>query len=768
MSQPTPNWEEQQEALLKANRDIKEVSRTHVLGETTTKVDDYRVDPRHCRGGDDEFYSKANNLKMLPRGLAFIFYLGHLLTIVCGLPKFGDESNKPACVVNTDDYEEVKIVFLEKANGECFHLGGATTPSGVKLWIFGSKNVHFTARVGHELEDISKLKEERYEQARKSAELFIELGKDYKLDDLHAYLSKTGNTIVAETTFDNNQHLVKYSKNDILGFAITNYRDFQEGYTAEEPEEGIKIMQSFGLTTVPYDVIYTDKISNPEFEAQQEVQMEKIFNKTNSEGMVKYVVHRRPDGKLVTTMVTKCKAWKYVYERACREKTMSRASLKVFHDRFSNFHLKDKLGKEVHDTTVEEMLHMYAYCHSTWDHNDWSSIRSSWCTVWERFQKTTPEERSKYMEALEKWDLDRQKPIVDTQIRFQAVGIPGCSKTTLLKALMQLINGSMEGYLDQDMISGQKGKAARYHNDARKMAANTKLIATAFGKSHHDEGTRKGIMASVPQTALTVWVEFYHPGGVDELIKLCLKRITNRGPNHQTLCPSESCNVEEILNKVFSKITYPSETEEKELLGDSNTVRIDVTQSKEEQVNYMFTQLCKVKLIDSIPSKEKILDAIDTVYKQELELGKTEKPASKSEKQPEVQFWSLEVTEEKTQDLIQGQMVEMSSERLKWIHNQKHHITLLHKKQGNCKEDSYTKNQLVVFRVSEICWDDDIVALKVELPEDIPCQNKHPHITLMRKDKTVKPYHSNNMFESDHQSKKLDFELYGVIRANYY
>ena len=49
----------------------------------------------------------------------------------------------------------------------------------------------------------------------------------------------------------------------------------------------------------------------------------------------------------------------------------------------------------------------------------------------------------------------------------------------------------------------------------------------------------------------------------------------------------------------------------------------------------------------------------------------------------------------------------------------------------------------------------DIQAVRVALPDGVPCGNKHPHITISAQD-GVKPVASNAMLDGDHSATPID------------
>jgi len=60
----------------------------------------------------------------------------------------------------------------------------------------------------------------------------------------------------------------------------------------------------------------------------------------------------------------------------------------------------------------------------------------------------------------------------------------------------------------------------------------------------------------------------------------------------------------------------------------------------------------------------------------------------------------------------------------------------------------------------ENCWNDDIQALKIILPYEIPvvCNNKVPHMTLSHKN-GISPVKSNDMFANVHNKEQIFYDM---------
>ena len=93
------------------------------------------------------------------------------------------------------------------------------------------------------------------------------------------------------------------------------------------------------------------------------------------------------------------------------------------------------------------------------------------------------------------------------------------------------------------------------------------------------------------------------------------------------------------------------------------------------------------------------------------------------------------------------------------------HITL----KFNVSLDSVKRylNKDVTVELLENCWNKEIQAIKVKLPSNWEslCNNKIPHITISHKN-GVKPFKSNEMLESEHESAKLNQKI--KLKSEFY
>lgn len=96
------------------------------------------------------------------------------------------------------------------------------------------------------------------------------------------------------------------------------------------------------------------------------------------------------------------------------------------------------------------------------------------------------------------------------------------------------------------------------------------------------------------------------------------------------------------------------------------------------------------------------------------------------------------------------------------------HITLIHSSSYilNYKLAAglYSKVQSrVQVRITGLCWNEEMSAFSVELPDGIGCTNTHPHVSWRKRDRHVENYSSNAMLAGEHNKIPLDITIEGVI-----
>lgn len=89
------------------------------------------------------------------------------------------------------------------------------------------------------------------------------------------------------------------------------------------------------------------------------------------------------------------------------------------------------------------------------------------------------------------------------------------------------------------------------------------------------------------------------------------------------------------------------------------------------------------------------------------------------------------------------------------------HVTL----QYNVPEASvqHLDGMQVPVKMLADCWNNDIQAVKVSLPDDVYCQNNHPHITISM-EPGIRPVASNEMLAGPHEEYEHRVVVIGKIK----
>ncbi|MBD1864169.1 MULTISPECIES: hypothetical protein [Trichocoleus] len=91
-----------------------------------------------------------------------------------------------------------------------------------------------------------------------------------------------------------------------------------------------------------------------------------------------------------------------------------------------------------------------------------------------------------------------------------------------------------------------------------------------------------------------------------------------------------------------------------------------------------------------------------------------------------------------------------------------HHVTLQYKVERKAWKHLEGREFEVV--TTHLCWNDRIEAIAVQLPEWVPCCNKHPHITVSWIDGAA-PVESNRMLAGQHNA--LEFNTRVSVRIEF-
>lgn len=519
------------------------------LTETTIAFHDVEfklVDVKSSVSNDDELYLNSPEMRInVPRGLCFIVVDDTVVHVLCGMKKFGYQTDR---VYRTMDSTSVTHeVWTEKYNGECFHITAFKYAQNHYI-VAGSKYAHFIVP-----EDaIDQAIEDHYQGQRYQfgVRMLQSMVKQHNIADIVSYVTSEHCTFVAESCALSSPHIVSYHEDVTVFFAITHYPLTGDAYNVHcTPDMTGVVFASLGLhTTEPIKVAVDE---NKEL-------MQAYTDKKNCEGAVVYCM----DVSGNVTFVYKHKSTEYVYWRAVREKMRRRCTTDVLRRRLHELHVRHS----DHAMIVNEAVQFNAWCRKNYQGNQWSTVFDKWPYVREIFSNVPGLTR----DAAEAW-FDKRP---SAQIQLIAVGLPACGKTTLLRRIAAEYRGT---YIDQDMFAGN---AKRYHAAVESHSSDNNVKLLCLGKNHHTQEIRDGMLSSL-NPGQRIWISWYHPddvnGAIDNFRRVCIER-------------AKSLSKADVIIGAFALGYEPLEDDQ------LTHIAIDVTMTADQQFRYLKEALWENKI----------------------------------------------------------------------------------------------------------------------------------------------------------------------------
>lgn len=405
--------------------------------------------PEAKNTSDDEIYQTFPELRQkLPRGLCYVVQDNRLLTMVCGIPKFGYWTPEDRVLYQRGgpafSVDSFSVVWLmEKVNGEMMHFSALPSKSPNhedRLIVVGSKNVHMIVNVPDDkMGDTETLisicnhlyKGTRYSFARA---MLLQLSNEWKQNAaLQAnwttfldFLATNQYTAVAEACdAARMEHLVRYERPCIYWIGYRSYND--RAFFPTTPPAMHNTLAQWGCLT-PHLT-----------ECRTPMQLAEGLNKykhaPNSEGCVVYEIDPAT-GEVV--FLGKHKNAEYVWVRAMRQVAQRIAgspdtfvspadAARTMKDRFHDFH---------QPLTEEQRSYAARFC--------------AWVFTQVRQKPEFADQvRSQFMKVKDQFDtlaisdalLSPSMP--DSRGHFPLLTVvgspcPGCGKTTLTQWLKQV------------------------------------------------------------------------------------------------------------------------------------------------------------------------------------------------------------------------------------------------------------------------------------------------------------------------------------------
>lgn len=522
-------------------KEVKRVSRQYILSNgLQVTIDDYSA-----TGNDDTFYDKYGYDTLLRRGTTCVQVNGREQWYF-GLPKFG---------YDTPETKQGNAIwyFTEKENGECGHVAFVDH----QHILIGSKNVHIVLGLttyDHDLEMYHSLGEVRLEYALRIACL---LKSQHWNECLIEYMVRNNMVMILEALF--NTHIVFYDKE---GYRVTAF--VQDG-------EVLSPTITFQLCKLYQLPIVKTVVANNEQEYEHCC---KLFTQSerDSEGAVIY--KETNEG----VRLFKLKHPVYVAKRAARELIKRRASKQQWEDRMKNLHV------QVNEELLHTLYKFYLWLLHTMPKYTADTVQDQFAILWKGFHDAG-------CPSLEDIVKDERNTQVNV-IGF--VGIPGCGKSTLSKALEQCLtaNGVPVTRINQDeLCKNRKQFLSRLQQLSKSQNDGYILV----DKVNHTQFLRKDI--DLVFTRVT-WVVF--DSGEENMVDVCLNRIRERGIYHPSLV--YSYKAKEVLERFYEEMQMPT--------GD-NVLRVNMKDTIIEQLSSLAASfgleigsstLAEPKCVTTLPS----------------------------------------------------------------------------------------------------------------------------------------------------------------------
>jgi hypothetical protein len=761
---------------------------------TKIKIVDISLKTRGPR--EDKMFKDPNIWRLLPRGLAVIYFVTPteeiLIGIVTGLRKFGYDGNGYG-EANMSHHVPVAEYYLEKANGSAAHYGFVRAPNGVVFLISGSKSVHIPLRVDHIVEDMAALESEgRYDYALRNATLMYNHLNEMtaeNVEHLYGVMMQDADTqqekrltICGEGCYLDDTHLVEYPENALYVFAITTLADPRKyGLCAMTIDETMTFCDEFDFKYVGIpNIDGIICISGIDDKEHQLVVRDKIFMTDNSEGSVVYVVDA--DGRIVGMYKWKNIMyifWRYVREQIARlphqdhlRELAFRKISELVHEMIPSADpdAAETNVKMIADLT-QKAVRFYNFMRTLFVGADWPKYRPNWVQSFAKFNALSPVEAESY---------DIYDAAASGQLRIIFRGPPGAGKSTIGWVLMKYLEslGSNVVWINQDAMPGPpRNRNKPFQGIIKATVKRGDVDFVIIDKGHHNNhvlgDTMKSINIADAVPGKCVIIDCFHPGFVDPDfdIGVYIARVCDR-KGHLSLGREHAESALKMFHSQFQPITDRAIAGS--FLINCNTLELPL----DAAINYITEMMAVEKMIPAPMSPDMILGLIAENEIREATLsiaaldvgkagksakaGKAAKPAKggKGKKGPRVLYWAVQFKPDVYASIKSrisgafepGKFDEVSASMV-W--QPTFHVTLMFMRK---KVDDSALKALegieIDVTLDSVAYNDGIMACAMILPPDVPCANDQPHITLMRKPE-VKAFMSNAMFTAPTEVIKI-------------
>ena len=470
-----------------------------------------------------------------------------------------------------------------------------------------------------------------------------------------------------------------------------------------------QIITSLGLDYVEL----INPVSNKE---QLEIVKEKYYNLENCEGLVLYYCK---SGKVV--YIEKFKNKQYTILRTIREYSNGNKSKYQLLQRFKNYHIPLSSEEQKH------FLSFYYYLNNVKKNESFK----------EHFSISLYNDFLKYQIDNPCLSLDEKNVI--NKVYIVLIGIPGSGKTTIGSQLVinALQNGIKAVYIDQDMMFGN----AKQFEEKCKTYLNSDYQLIINGKCNTTNYSRENSLKYINDDTELFVVKIHEDNLSENDIQECVQRISNRN-YHTSLFANKA---KEVVSKFYS--------------------------SFENKIDDVYKQL-QFKLNESIELKvssifEKVYTAL-SIQNNDTQLLVQLQPSFIM-----CNYLGIKMDIKIMQNLLKNQCMSEFFNNTPWFIKATtlYHVTLLHSTNfyNYPNELVYyselaNNNTKLVVKIEALCWNTEIAAFKVTIPELKTLIKDHTyHITVYKKDMKVRNVESNNMLKSEHKSIPIELEIEGIV-----
>lgn len=355
-------------------------------------------------------------------------------------------------------------------------------------------------------------------------------------------------TLNLEYVNPNHMHLVPYKQETMIAFCETHYGLIHDGVADCVANYNYAWLSHLQAVACPwFSCVRYHTFTNHAGVKQFCREHNSILPGTKTidvskEGYVVYMVTNRHtrnnmSSTPVVTLMWKEKDEPYVVCRALREKMKMKKCWHEVEKRMANLHID--VPADTLDNMLKDARAFYAYCLML-NPADWArTVQNKWVQF-----------RQNYLDNFEVTPCDPQfdavydsmerlgyvKELCSQQVHIMVVGIPGCGKSSLARALAAVLPNAVR--VNQDQCSG---KREAFNTRVRQLSADSDIKFLIVDRCNSTAQNRKDVAACLhcPKIIYVQFCDRMYGHGEDACsnnMRLeCIRRVYQRGFSHETL-----------------------------------------------------------------------------------------------------------------------------------------------------------------------------------------------------------------------------------------